>query len=100
MYSFTRPVLGDHPRLTKIHLAGDALDQRLGTGDDRRNLKRSFQKLFEKQGTHETRTVVLHIEVVQSRSGRINGRISTAAETFLQHGKLPTLLPISRLTRL
>src|SRR6266481_8246983 len=94
MYSFTRPVLGDHPRLTKVHLAGDALDQRLGTGDDRRNLKRTFQKLFEKQGTHETRTVVLHIEVVQSRSGGTSDTISPCTKICRV-----TVHSISRLTR-
>src|SRR6266481_2475212 len=56
MYSFARTVLGDDPWLAKIHLAGDTLHQSLGTGDDRCDLKRSFQKLLEKQGTHETRS--------------------------------------------
>src|SRR6266566_9748207 len=88
MHSFARPVLGNDAWLAKIHLSGDTFHQRLRTGDDRCNLKRTFQKLFEKQGTHETRTVVLHIEVVQSRSGRINGRISTAAGNFLAAGKI------------
>src|SRR5437773_4385740 len=91
MYSFAGTVLGDDPWLAKIHLAGDTLHQSLGTGDDRCDLKRSFQKLFEKQGTHETRTVVLHIEVVQSRSGRTNGRISTAAGNFLAEGQIARL---------
>src|SRR5204863_9605188 len=91
MYSFSRAVLGDHARLTKIHLAGDTLHQCFGARDDRCNLKRPFQKLFEKQGTHETRTVVLHIEVVQSRSGRTNGRISTAAGNFLAEGQIDRL---------
>src|ERR1700746_1485875 len=86
MHSFTRPVLGDRAWLAKIHLVGDTFDQRLRTGDDRRNLKRPLQKLLEKQGTHKTRTVVLHIEVVQSRSGGTNDRISTAAGTFPQLG--------------
>jgi hypothetical protein len=76
MYSFAGPVLGDYAWLAEIYLAGDTFHQRLGTGHDRCNLKRSFQELFEKQGTHETRTVVLHIEVVQSRSGGLNNRIS------------------------
>jgi hypothetical protein len=46
--------------------------------------------LFEKQGTHETRTVVLHIEVVQSRSRGVNGRIATAAG-FFGAGRIATV---------
>src|SRR5438874_9204228 len=94
MYSFAGTVLGDDPWLAKIHLAGDTLHQSLGTGDDRCDLKRSFQKLLEKQGTHETRTVVLHIEVVQSRSGGTSDTISPSAKICRV-----TVESISRLTR-
>src|SRR5882762_1063312 len=94
MYSFARAVLGDNAWLVKIHLAGDTLHQSLGTGDDRCDLKWSFQKLLEKQGPHETRTVVLHIEVVQSRSGGTSGTISPCTK-FCR----ATVDSISRLTR-
>ena len=90
-----RPVLGNHTWLAEIHLAGDAFHQRLGTGDDGGDLKRSFQKLFEKQGNHETRTVVLHIEVVQSRSGVANDRISTATGTSLSWANCHPVADIS-----
>ena len=80
MYSFAGPVLGDDTWSAKINLAGDPFYQRLGTGNDRCDPKRSLQKLFEKQGTHETRTVVLHIEVVQSRSGVTNDKTSPYAK--------------------
>src|ERR1700756_2878883 len=85
MYSFARPVLGNDSWLAKVHLAGDSFHQRLRTGDDRCDLKRPFQKLFEKQGTHETRTVVLHIEVVQSRSGGAYNNGFSVRKILLSH---------------
>jgi hypothetical protein len=53
MHSFTGSVFGDDSRLAEIHFARHPINERLGAGDDRGDLKRLLQKPFEKQGAHK-----------------------------------------------
>jgi hypothetical protein len=64
-------VFGNDSSIFKINLVGDALDQRLRTWNDRRNLERSLQESFKKENTHwETPILNRWVRLVQSRLTR------------------------------
>src|SRR5258708_5712421 len=77
MHALARTILGDHARLAEIHFSGHSFDERSRTRHDRCDLKRTLQETFKKQGTHEMRTVVLWLRVVQWRSVAIGIYIAT-----------------------
>src|SRR5438309_85836 len=52
MHSFAGTVLRDHTRPVEINFTDHTFDQRLGTGHDRGDLKRAFQKSLEEKSAH------------------------------------------------
>src|SRR5436190_3158165 len=92
MHSFSRAVLGDHARLTEIHLADDPLHQRFRAGDDRRDLKGSLQETLEKERTHGSRIVASRLRVVQSRSNCQPGGVEYLCSQFREMSGLTRLL--------
>ena len=68
MHTFARTVLGNDTGAGEINLGGDAVNQRLGAGNNGGDLKRTLQKSPEEQNAHEGPNFYRTLRIVQSRS--------------------------------